>query len=225
MALALLSFIIRPELTSREERPVRGFDRALKFDATRNGSPLVQCDLVMERAFLPEHARRSKSRGRSMLICVLVSVALLLAACGEEDPGSMPTVGPTTTTAPAAPASTEIPSASIEPIVWTSSVDSTTNAPTEPVEQFSTADQTIYAVVRVANVPQGAVLSASWTYNDAPLESATRAIVPTQAYRSGYVEFHLAKVDSETWPAGSYGVTMTIDGSVAQMAVVNVVEQ
>ena len=159
-----------------------------------------------------------------MLICALLSVVLLLAACGGEDPGSMSTVGPTTTSAPAAPASTEIPAASIEPIVWTTAVDSTTNAPTEPVEQFSTADQTIYAVVRVANLRQGAVLSVAWTYNDAPLESATRAIVPTQAYRAGYVEFHLAKVDGQTWPAGSYGLTIALDGGAVQVAVVNVVE-
>lgn len=160
-----------------------------------------------------------------MSICVLFSVALLLAACGGEDPGSNATVGPTTTAAPAAPASTEIPAASIEPIVWTAAVDSTTNAPMEPVEQFSTADRTIFAVVRVANLPQGAVLSASWTYNDAPLENATRAIVPTQAYRAGFVEFHLAKVDGQTWPAGSYRLTITLDGNVAQVAKVNVVEQ
>ena len=179
----------------------------------------------MERALLSEPARRSKSRGRAISICVLFSVALLLAACGGDDPDSTPTVGPTTTAAPGDSASTQIPAASIEPIVWTTAVDSTTNAPAEPVEQFSTEEQTIYAVVRVANLPAGAVLSASWTYNDAPLESATREIVPSQAYRAGYVEFHLTRGDGQTWPEGSYGLTITLDGTVSQMAVVNVVEQ
>lgn len=175
----------------------------------------------MVRAYLPKLVKRTVLRGRMIIVCALMSLTPLLASCGGDDPAQTPTIGPTATTAPNP---TVTPSASIEPIVWAASVDPATNAPIEPVEQFSTDDLTIYAVVRVASVPAGAVLSAAWTYNDASLDSAAQAIVPSQAYRAGYVQFHLTRSDNQTWPPGNYALTIMLDGSVVQTAAVSVVE-
>ena len=157
---------------------------------------------------------------RSWLIRLPCCLALpLLAACGGDDdpsPTPTPTVQATATT-PAGPIE-------VLPVVWTVGVTPGTNAPAEPVDQFTVDAETIYAVVRVTNVPQGAVLSAAWTYNGVPVEPASSSVTATVPIADGYVEFHLSHAPEVVWPDGTYAVAITLDGKVVQAAQVDVIE-
>jgi hypothetical protein len=115
-----------------------------------------------------------------------------------------------------------VPQTSIGEIVWTTEVDPAINTPLDPVESFTTDAGAVYAVVRVENLRQGSVLSAAWTYNDAPLDGAGQTITPSQDYPAGFVEFHLVRSDEQLWPTGSYQLTITLDGQIVQRAVVDV---
>jgi hypothetical protein len=98
------------------------------------------------------------------------------------------------------------------------------NAPATPVEQFTSTANTLYAVVRVANLPAGAVLTAGWAYNDTSLDTATQAVTPPNAYEGGYVEFHLTRSGQQPWPTGTYSVSVSLDGQVVQTAQIQMVE-
>jgi hypothetical protein len=152
---------------------------------------------------------------------VIIGTSTLLAACGNGDSNPTPTVVPATTVANEA-TETAVPQTSIGEIVWTTEVDPAINTPLDPVESFTTDAGAVYAVVRVENLRQGSVLSAAWTYNDAPLDGAGQTITPSQDYPAGFVEFHLVRSDEQLWPTGSYQLTITLDGQIVQRAVVDV---
>jgi hypothetical protein len=144
---------------------------------------------------------------------------LLVAACGGDDdpsPTPTPTIQATATT-PAGPTG-------VQPVVWATGVTPGTNAPAEPVDQFTVDSEAIYAVVRVTNVRQGAVLSAAWTYNGAPVDQASSAITASAPLADGYVEFHLARSAGTDWPDGTYAVAIALDGREVQTAQIEVVE-
>ncbi|MCC6793023.1 MAG: hypothetical protein IT336_15145 [Thermomicrobiales bacterium] len=162
---------------------------------------------------------------RAGALCLVVVSTAVVAACGGGDEVEFtPTIGPTEPAAIVTPTVAVALTPSVEGIVWSIAVDPVTNAPIEPVERFAVDAEHLYGVVRVENLPEGAVLSASWTYNDAPLDGASKAIVPSRPYRAGYVEFHLTRSDGETWPVGVYGLSLSLDGRIVQSATVNVVE-
>ena len=164
--------------------------------------------------------RRSLALGRRIrprrVLCLL-ALPLLVAACGgDDDPPPTPTVQPTATT-PAAPAE-------VLAVVWAARVTADTNAPEVPVEQLTVDAETIYAVVRVTNLPAGAVLSAAWTYNGVPVEPASSTVTAAAPISDGYVEFHLSRDPGAVWPDGTYAVAISLDGQVRQTAEIAVVE-
>jgi hypothetical protein len=177
----------------------------------------------MEAPSLRQSMRRRLGRRRAISLGLLSVLAPIASACGGDDDEPTPTVGPTATNAAVAPTVTTAPP-SIEAIVWTTAVDSVSNAPLDPIEQFASEDGTIYGVVRAVNLPVGAVLAATWSYNDVPLDGAESTIVPARVYPAGYVEFHLTRSDGQPWPPGIYALTITLDGVSAQSATVDVVE-
>lgn len=154
----------------------------------------------------------------------ILCVPLLAAACGgvdaEPTPTTAPTVAPTATLPPNTP--TTIPDPEIGAIVWATGVEPGTNAPNPEVRRFATEAPAIYAVVRVSNLRPDSVITAAWTYNDTPLDGATRAAVLQAAFAGGWLEFHLGRDAGTNWPAGSYGVAISLDGVVVQTAEVDV---
>lgn len=156
-------------------------------------------------------------RIRLPYLTCLIALPLLLTACGGgDDPPPTPTVQPTATT-PAVPPE-------VQPVVWALGVTAGTNAPETPVDQFTTAAETIYAVVRVTNVPQGAVLSATWTYNGVPVNPASSGVSAAAPISDGYIEFHMSRGPDAVWPDGTYAVAVSLNGQVVQTAEVAVVE-
>ncbi len=155
-------------------------------------------------------------------ICVLGMVSIL-AGCGGSDAEPTPTVPPLSTSTALPNTPTPLPPPSVGEVVWTTSVDSGTNAPIGAVNEFSTESPRMYAVVEVANLPAGAVLSASWAYNGVPLEGVTAGVVPPSAYSNGFVEFHISKSDGEAWPDGTYVINVLLNGDVKQVSQIEVV--
>ena len=159
---------------------------------------------------------------RLCTLVVLVCAASALSACRGDEPSLNPTA-----TAPAASPS-EAPHvgtpAAIGPIAWAESVAEGSNAPVEIVDHFSTDASTIYAVVRATNLASGAVVSATWSFDETPLDTAASSVTPPAAYADGYIEFHLTRSADELWPDGTYAVQIALDGSVVQTSQVEVVD-
>jgi hypothetical protein len=155
---------------------------------------------------------------RIFALVVLACVASAMSGCRGDEPDATPTeTAPTATPTAIAPAE-------IGPIIWAQSVTEGSNAPVEVVEQFATDAETIYAVVRTTNLAPGAIVSASWSFDDTLLDTAASSISPPAAYADGYIEFHLTRSPDELWPDGTYAIEIALDGEVVQRSKVAVVE-
>lgn len=156
---------------------------------------------------------------------VVAAGLIVLAGCGGGK-GAMltATAGSTATAMVVPPTSTPLPASTVGKVVWTASVDPTTNAPGNAVQAFPNDAPVLYAVVYVTNVRAGSVLSASWTYNDVALSGVVTSVVPTALYTGGYVQFHLARAASATWPAGTYKIEIALDGAPIRSATIDVTD-
>jgi hypothetical protein len=167
--------------------------------------------------------KRGDRRGRVCAHTAAFCLVALLAACGG---GSDPEPTPTVTVAPTA---TETPApsgpATLDPVVWTESVTPGSNEPGQPVDQFTTEASTIYAVVRATNLPAGAGVSATWTYNDTSLDAAAQSVTVTDGLSEGYIEFHLTRSADVPWPDGRYAIEITLDGETEQRSDVQIVNE
>ena len=156
-------------------------------------------------------------------VAAALSVSVILAGCGGNDGEPTPTVPPISTATILPNTPTPIPPPSLGEVVWTATVEPGTNAPGDAVDQFNSNDPRIYAVVEVSNLPAGAVLSASWTYNGVPLEGVTSGVVPPTTFNGGFVEFHISKSEEDAWPDGSYVINVLFNGDVKQVSQIEVV--
>lgn len=156
-----------------------------------------------------------------LLILLLLSLALLVAltACGG---GQTPTPTAIPPTHPPPPAATPAPP-SLARITWARAIDPKTGAPVNPVQQFATTDKTIYAVLQAPELPKGAKLGATWTFNGAPVPVPAQTVTISHEERSSWVEFHLTWSAAGTWPDGTLKITITIDGKPARTADIAIV--
>ena len=170
------------------------------------------------------------------LISVALSAALALAAlsgCGGNggDQGTIPdqadlTVvpdeGATVATTGATVGGAATPAPLIGEIVWAAAIDPETNAAVTVVDRFPADAPNLFAVVSVAGLPAGAILAARWTYNDVPLDELDTSVeIALPVEGPAWVEFHLARAE-EPWPAGTYGISIDLNGEPARAASVDV---
>lgn len=154
-------------------------------------------------------------RSYSALILAL-SGALILSACNrnEETPPPMQETPPVTEPAPLettpptpAPAPTAVP-VSVTAINLGNAVDASQNV-SAPSTTFASTD-TIYASVSTAGTAASATLTANWTYQDGQtVNESSQTIAPSGP---AVTTFHISKPDG--WPAGSYKVEISLDGTV-----------
>lgn len=69
---------------------------------------------------------------------------------------------------------------------------------------------------------QGTIISASWTYNDTPIDGFVGSIQAEEDGEDVWVEFHLNRSTTEPWPAGNYAIVIAVNEQPAQTAVVTV---
>lgn len=165
------------------------------------------------------HARVPRLASGLAAFCTV----FILGGCGGSDAEPTLTAPPISTATTLANTPTPLPAPSVGDVVWTASVEPDTNAPGEAVEKFNSNDPGIYAVVRVSNLPAGAVLSASWSYNGVPLDGVTSGVLAPSALFDGFVEFHISKSDDVEWPDGTYVINVLLNGDVKQVSQIEVV--
>lgn len=165
-------------------------------------------------------ARSPFPRIRPHLALALLALVLLTACGGGQHP--TPTSIPATPTPRPAPAGTPMPP-SLGHVTWAKAIDPKTGAPVTPVERFSTTDTTIYAVLQAPDLPKGATLGATWSFNGAPVQVPPQSVTITHEERSSWVEFHLTWTGPGTWPDGTLRIAIAVDGQPARTADVAIV--
>lgn len=162
-------------------------------------------------------------------LCLLVPV---LVACGDDDSDPPEPTALATEVAPAS--STEAPQATEIPVpvqvvagdpVWTTSVEPGTNRPVAEVEdEFDATAPVIYAAVSVVAAPAGALLVATWTYNDTPIQGMDATVqLPEVRFEPIWLEFHLERQSEDGWPDGEYRITLSEGDRVVSEGTVEVV--
>ncbi len=132
--------------------------------------------------------------------------------------GGPPPAAPVNATPVASPPSEQpfiSDQAELGPIVWTAMVDPATLAPIQPVETFPIDASTIYAAVPVLHIEPGTVVTASWTYNGTPINGVGSTYTAPEQAEGVWLEFHLARTGSETWPDGIFTITIHVNGQPA----------
>lgn len=157
----------------------------------------------------------SSSLRRTLPVLAVIVLALLTACGGNSAP--TPTSAPPTPTRVASPVATPAP-VEIAQVTWAKAIDPKTGAPATPVERFSTADTTIYAVLQAPDLPKGATLSATWSFNGAPVPVPPQSVTITHEERSSWVEFHLTWAGGGSWPDGTLKIAIDLDGRPARTA-------
>ena len=169
-------------------------------------------------------------RARAVVaLCLLVPI---LVACGDDDSDPPEPTAVATADAPApsaeAPLATEIP-APVQVVagdpVWTTSVEPGTNRPLAEVEdEFDATAPVIYAAVSVVSAPAGALVVATWTYNNTPVQGMDATVqLPEVRFEPIWLEFHLERQTEEEWPDGEYRITLSEGDRVVSEGTVEVV--
>lgn len=153
---------------------------------------------------------------RNALGTVCLAAVLTLAACGGGS-GDSPTALPPTVT-PAAPLTGPL---TVGPVAWARAVDPGSGAPSAIATSFGVAES-IIAAIPIQNVDAGASFTATWVYNDTPLERSTTTTVAASQQTETWLVFRLDLPAGSTWPTGTYGVTVSANGVVAQQSTIEV---
>ncbi len=160
----------------------------------------------MSRKSLVELIRR-----RAPVACAFIVACGLLVACGSgksDDLDAAPTVIPTETVEVIPTALSGLPRLGAP--VWTNAVAPQTNAPVDATPVIG--DTVIYAVFPIESLPAGSQLLASWFFNDTSLGELDSAMRIDRDRVSGWVEFHIERTGSDSWPDGVYEIVVS-DGT------------
>lgn len=169
----------------------------------------------MPTPFRFEHLRRL-----GVLALVLIVACGMLIACADGDDSTGGTAVPDATETPLVVATALTGTPRIGAAVWTSAVDSETNAPLALAP--SIYDSRIYAVFPIESLPAGSQLLASWFFNDTSLDALNSAIRINQDRVSGWVEFHIERTGDSPWPKGAYEIVVGDGTNELQRAVITI---
>jgi hypothetical protein len=109
-------------------------------------------------------------------------------------------------------------------IVWSTEW---TGAPGEEpvaVAELRTDSPAIIALVHARMLPEGAQIDATWTYNDTSLDAFTTRATTNGSSDDIWLAFRLDRNPDVLWPAGTYKVTLTFNGSEVASGAIQVVE-
>ncbi len=172
------------------------------------------------------------------LACLLVGLVILTGCTTTPDRGETPTITPPTTGGDGQIGGTPLPAdrppagaingtptvARVElgEVVWTTGVDPTAGAPATPVAAFEADAPALYAVLPIIRIEPGVTITATWTYNDTPLDPLASTITASEARENGWLEFHLNRTGPVPWPDGTYEIAVSADGQEIQTGEVRV---
>lgn len=156
------------------------------------------------------NTRIEKLRRRNLLALSLIVACSALIGCSSDG----------TDRASVSPVATVIVDPSVTPlsgppvigsIVWTTSVDPATKAPAGGAPP-TVRDLVIYAVAPIESLPAGSQLIARWYFNGTSLDGLNSSMRIDQDRVAGWLEFHIERVDGDSWPDGEYEIVIS-DGS------------
>lgn len=182
-------------------------------------------DLVPLLAWRP----RSALPAQCLRTTFITVACLLLARCGGEARLVPPAESTPSGTVSRAGVSAAIPAATavtwqIGDVVWTNATDPITNAPLEPVASFPPDVLRIVAAVHVDALPAGSSIEAIWEYNDTSLDAFSTRLSLDGGSANLWVSFYIERDPEVDWPAGTYEVKISLNGSTKQEAAVRVEE-
>ena len=151
-------------------------------------------------------------------LIVLITGALVLAACGKQEAPPPPSPAPAPVTPAATPASpaaasTPAPAAgtTLDSIVLGTAVDASGKLASAPATEFTPTD-TIYAVVATnRSGTNPSTIAAHWEFQGGV--TVNDSTQPVTAGGASVTTFHIEKPSG--WPPGHYRVVITIDGKQA----------
>lgn len=123
-----------------------------------------------------------------------------------------PTLTPVPTATPLAYRSA---AADLGEIVWCLKVKAKTGAPSNRTTAFSPDAEAIHAVLPIARITRGTVITAQWTYNDTELRGFETTLTADADEEMVFAEFHLEREPDTLWPKGVYAVSITVNGELA----------
>lgn len=139
-------------------------------------------------------------------------------------PGPSPAVTAVAPTGVAAtPVSTPV-ATRVGPIVWSTTVDPATGAPIQPVTSYRPDALQIIAVMQTSVLAAGSTFEATWEYNNTSLDAFTTRLVPAASAAESWISFHIARSPDVPWPAGTYQVTVSLNGATVQQGSIEVTE-
>jgi hypothetical protein len=158
---------------------------------------------------------------------VVFAISLLLASCGgeprlalPEGAASSPAAAPLATPAASPVASRNEPT--VGDIVWTTTTDPATNAPVDAVTAFSPDAPRIIAALPVRQPPPGAVVRATWTYNNTSLDAFATDLALSSDPGQVWISFQISRSPDVPWPEGTYAVTVSLGETIVQLSTVEV---
>ena len=153
---------------------------------------------------------------RGSTLVFALAGALLLGACGKQEPAAPPKAAPPAATPAPAPPPVAAPAPPAAPATTVTSV-TLGNAiggdgkVTAGSTVFSPKD-TIYASVATNSTGGGpATISAKWSFGQGTQVSSSEQKI--EANGPATTTFHIAKPDG--WPVGMYDVMISVDGKAA----------
>lgn len=160
---------------------------------------------------------------------VLAAIVLTLAGCGGQPRLAVPDT-PTPAASQTATGTTLFPATPINrdpeigEVVWTTALTPDLNTPVDPVTTFEADATSIIASLPVRNLPRDAAIDAAWSYNDTPLEAFATRVVAEQSSGEQWLSFRLDRDPAFSWPAGTYAISISLNGRQVQQAAVEVTE-
>lgn len=153
----------------------------------------------------------------------------LLTACGggptmvapatSAPPTGTPLPATPTVTAPATP----LPhAAGLGDIQW-SDKPMTAATPVPGVTQLTSDVPFIVANVPAYALQPGSQVSAAWTYNNTSLDAFSTTLTIDTPQAEEWLTFQLSRNTDTAWPTGTYEITISLNGQVAQSAALEVI--
>ncbi len=184
------------------------------------------------RRFVDCRGRRPVARTtvrRSLSAACLALVCAMLAGCGGER-RLVPPAGPSpqvVSEAPVGPGATPVSTAvatKFGPIVWATATDSETSAPIEPVLSYPPHAPRVIAVMQTFALSAGSVVEATWEYNNSSLDAFSTRLVAASSTAESWISFHIERDPDVPWPVGTYEVSVSLNGTLAQQSSIEVTE-
>jgi hypothetical protein len=109
-------------------------------------------------------------------------------------------------------------------IVWTNEWSDQPGEEPVSVPEFLPDSPVIIALTRAKALPPDAQVDAAWNYNDTSLDAFSTGIVNSGSSDDVWLAFRLVRDPEIAWPAGTYEVTLFLNGVEVMSGSILVVE-